>query len=255
MPDSQGNHARNTVDILGVPVDYVTMGQAVEKVGMFLKEEKVHTVYTPNAEIMMAAQRDPGLKKILCEADLLVADGAGVVLASKILNRSVPERVPGIELVTNVFQAFSRQKLRCFLLGGKPGVAEIAAATILHDYPGVEIAGCRNGYFSKEDETAILEQINASKAHILLVALGAPKQERLIEEHKDQLNVRVCFGVGGTLDTLAGVTERAPEFFRRNGLEWLFRLYKEPWRFKRMLDLPRFILKAMKTRLTARQPD
>lgn len=241
---------RNTVDILGIPVDNVTMGEALEKFKKFLGGNKVHTIYTPNAEIMMEARRDASLNEILLQADLLVADGAGVVLASKILARPVPEKVSGIDLVKNSFNLrLPGKKLRYFLFGGKPGIAEAAAKKILSMYPGVEIAGCRNGYFSREEEQEILKQINSAGTDILLAALGAPKQEKWIHTHKNSLNVKICMGVGGTLDVLAGQVKLAPEFMRKSGLEWLYRLYKEPWRYKRMLDLPRFTLLAVKKRL------
>ncbi|MCX7749070.1 MAG: WecB/TagA/CpsF family glycosyltransferase [Clostridia bacterium] len=240
---------RNTVDVLGVPVDNVTMQGALEKLKTFLSENKNRAVYTPNAEIMMAAQRDPSLKHVLKNADLLVADGAGVVLASKVLKPKLPERVAGFDLVKNSFSIFASQKVKYYLFGGKPGIAEEAAANIMKDYPGIEIVGVRDGYFSKDQENKIIHDINASGADILLVALGAPKQEKWIHEHKDLLKVKVCIGVGGSLDVFAGRVKRAPRFFQKNGLEWLYRLIKEPWRFKRMLDLPRFILLAYAVKL------
>jgi N-acetylglucosaminyldiphosphoundecaprenol N-acetyl-beta-D-mannosaminyltransferase len=233
---------RKTIDILDVPVDSITMEEAVAKVGAFIEEGGAHSIYTPNAEIMMAAQRDPGLKDILTRADMLTADGAGVVLASKILRRSVPEKVSGVDLVRKILKAYAGRGLRCFLFGSKPGVAEEAAERIRTDYPGVVIAGCRDGYFTDSQEIEIVQEINEADADLLLVALGAPKQEKWIARYKDVLNTRVCMGVGGTLDILSGKAQLAPDFFRRNGLEWLYRLYKEPKRAIRMLDLPRFML-------------
>lgn len=240
---------RNTVDILGIPVDNVSMKEAVSKVESLLTKDKVHSVYTPNAEIMMAAQRDPSLKKILCEADLLVPDGAGVVLASKILGCHLRERVAGFDLTNNLFKATSGKGIRYFFLGGKPGVAEEASNNLLKQNINIEISGIQDGYFTKDQKDQILSQINASKTDVLLVAMGAPKQEKWIHENKDKLKVKVCIGVGGTFDVLAGRSVLAPDFFRNNGLEWLFRLYKEPWRFIRMMDLPRFILLAIANRI------
>jgi len=234
---------------MGVPVDSVTMEEALEIVKGFLSEDGVHTIYTPNAEIMMAAQRDSQLKDILRQADLLVADGAGVVLASRILGTAVPEKVAGFDLVKNILIRASQYPISLFLFGGKPGVAEAAAENILKLYPGVKITGCRNGYFSEEEENDIISMINSSGADILLVALGAPKQEKWIHKYKSILNVKICIGVGGTLDVFAGKASLAPEFFRKNGLEWLYRLYKEPWRYKRMLDLPKFMLLTIGKRL------
>ena len=240
---------RNTVDILGVPVDKVTMEEALDRVCTFLNEEKVYTIYTPNSEIMMAAQRDSELKNILCQSDMVVADGAGVVLASKILGFTLPEKVAGFDLVKNALEIAKDRNITFFLFGGKPGVAEAAGENMIKAYPGVEIKGCRDGYFSEAEENIIIDQINSANADVLLVALGAPKQEKWIHNHKDKLNVKICIGVGGTFDVFAGKAKLAPEFFRKNNLEWLYRLYKEPWRFKRMLDLPRFILLVILKRL------
>ncbi|RCX12378.1 N-acetylmannosaminyltransferase [Anaerobacterium chartisolvens] len=236
-------------NITGVYVDHITMRQALRQLRIFLEEGGVHTIFTPNAEIMMDAHTDHSLKSILNGSDMVIADGAGVVLASKILGVSLPEKVSGIDLVRNSFSISMNPKIRYFLFGSKPGVAEQAAKNILLRYPDVEIAGCRNGYFREEDNEAIIDEINSSNADILLVALGAPKQEKWIYSNKSSLKVKVCIGVGGSLDVFAGTVRLAPEFFRKNGLEWLYRLYKEPWRFKRMLKLPRYILLALFTRI------
>lgn len=243
---------RKTVDILGIPVDSIKMSEAVERIGSFIEEGGVHSVYTPNSEIMMAAQRDPQLRSIMINADMLTADGAGVVLASKILGHSVPEKVSGFDLVCEVFKAYAHKGIRCFLLGSAPGVAEEAARNISADYPGLIVAGYRDGYFTEYQDDEITNTINASNADILLVALGAPKQEKWIFSHKGRLNVKVCIGVGGALDVLSGKAKLAPDFFRRNGLEWLYRLYKEPKRAVRMLDLPRFMVRVIWFRLTGR---
>lgn len=236
---------RQTVDIIGVPVDKVTMAQALERLKDFLAEDRVHTIYTPNAEIMYDAHKDPQLKEVLKDADLLIADGAGVVLASRILGRPVPEKVPGFDLVKNSFGMAWERKIRYFLFGSKPGIAEKAGEKILQDYPGIEIVGYRNGYFTAQDDEEIIRQINASGAEILLVALGAPKQEKWIHDHRSKLHVRVCIGCGGTLDVFAGNMGLAPAFFRNHGLEWLYRLYKEPKRYKRMLKLPKYVFLAL----------
>lgn len=243
---------RKTIDILGIPVDAITMKEAVDKVGAFVREGGANTIYTPNAEIMMAAQRDPELKEIMKKADMLVADGAGVVLASKLLRRPVPEKVSGVDLVCEVFKAYAANGLSCYLFGAKPGVAQEAADRIKAAYPGLVIAGFRDGYFKEQDEAEIINDISQSSPDILLVALGAPKQEKWISSHLDRLNARVCIGVGGTIDILSGRVQLCPDFFRRNGLEWLYRLYKEPRRARRMLDIPRFMLRVLYTRVTGR---
>ncbi len=243
---------RKTIEILGIPVDNITMDEAVEKVGSFIKADGIHTIFTPNAEIMMAAHRDPSLAAILTGADMLTADGAGVVLASKILGQALPEKVSGFDLVKKVFETYSKDGIRCFIFGSKPGVAEAAAERIRNGNPGIVVAGCRNGYFTDKDDAEIVNSINEAKADILLVALGAPKQEKWIKSHLDRLNCKVCIGVGGAVDVLSGNTKLAPDFFRRNGLEWFYRLCKEPKRAKRMLDLPRFMIRVVLSKLTGK---
>ncbi|HOJ11898.1 MAG TPA: WecB/TagA/CpsF family glycosyltransferase [Clostridiales bacterium] len=241
---------RNTINILGIPVDNITMSEALKIVNAFLNEDYVHTIFTPNSEIMMAAQRDKELKNILINSNMLIADGAGVVLASKILGRKLPERVAGYDLVENIFSILGEKGLKFYLLGAKPGVAEAAAINIISKHKGVEISGYHHGYFSKEENDRIIAEINSSGADILLVALGAPRQEKWIQENKDKLKVKICIGVGGSLDGFAGKVPRAPDFFRKHNLEWLYRLYKEPRRFWRMLDIPRFLFLVLKSRFS-----
>ena len=233
---------RKLVNIAGINIDDITMSQAVERVYEFIASGENHSIYTPNAEIMMEGIASKNLKSILNNADMLVADGAGVVLASKILGRQVAEKVSGFDLVKNLLISSKEHPIKFFLFGGKPGIAETAKANINRDYPGAEVVGIRNGYFKEEEVASIVEQINNSNAEVLLVCLGAPKQEEWIEKNKSQLKVKVSIGVGGTMDVLAGNVKLAPDFFRNNGLEWMYRLYKEPKRFKRMLRLPKFIL-------------
>lgn len=238
---------RKTVEILGVSIDSITMDDACDKIKGFLEGNEIRTVFTPNSEIIMAAQRDRALKDILNSGDLVVPDGAGVVLASSILGEKVPAKVSGIDIVKKLFSN-AGDTLSFFLLGAKPGVADLAKQNLLSSYPGINIAGTQHGYFSAEEEDAVIRTINDSGANILLVALGASKQEKWIYRNKARLNVKVCIGVGGSLDVFAGKARLAPEFIRKAGFEWLYRLIKEPRRFKRMLDLPRFMLQILKAK-------
>lgn len=243
---------RQTADVMGIPVDNVNMDEALKKALSLLSEDHFHMIFTPNAEIMMTAFKDSLLKEALSSADLLIPDGAGVVLASRILGKPLKEKVPGFDLVKNLLKQ-DKTKIRFFLFGAKPGIAEKAAENILKDYTSAEVAGIRNGYFTEAQEADIVREINASGADILIVALGAPKQEKWIYKYRDVLKVKAAIGVGGTIDILSGKTELlAPEFFRRNGLEWLYRLYREPSRFRRMLALPKYILKAVWARIAGR---
>lgn len=230
----------NKVNILGVKVDKVTILEATDKIMEFLNEDGMHEVYTPNSEIIMVAYKDPKFAEILNRASLLTADGIGVVYASKILGEPIKERAAGYDIACQVLEKINYTDHSLFLFGGKPGVAEKAEKNLLEKYPGLKIAGKRNGYFKPEDEPEIVEQINESGADLIFVCLGAPKQEKWIDAHRNELKAKVAMGIGGSLDVFAGTAERAPEFFCKTGLEWFYRLCKEPWRAGRMMQLPVF---------------
>ncbi|MBP3888669.1 MAG: WecB/TagA/CpsF family glycosyltransferase [Cellulosilyticum sp.] len=237
---------KKTVDVLGVSISNVTMAEATQKVREFVKSDSFHSIYTPNPEIVMLAKQDPEFHQILEEADLVVPDGIGVVIASKIKKNPLPERVAGYDLVQNTMKDAVKEGYKYYFFGSKPGTSEAAAEKMRETYPGIQIVGTRNGYFKPEDEAEIIADINNSGANILLVALGAPKQEKWIEANKHLMpNVRVAVGVGGSLDVMSGNVKRAPETFQKLGLEWFYRLLKEPTRFKRMLVLPKFLVKVI----------
>ena len=228
------------VNILGVNVDMVTIEQAADKIIGFLGEDKLHSVFTPNAEIIMAAYRDKEFADILNRSELLTADGIGVVYASRILKKPISERAAGYDIACNVLDRIGESGHKLFLFGGKPGVAEQARDNLTQKYPNLNIVGVRNGYFKPEEDAEIVNEINASGADIVFVCLGAPKQEKWIDAQRDNLKVKVAMGIGGSLDVFAGTVLRAPAFFCNHGLEWLYRLYKEPWRIGRMMELPKF---------------
>lgn len=234
------------VNILGVNVDMVTISEATDKILDFLCEDKLHCVYTPNSEIIMEAYRNQDFNEILNAADLLTADGIGVVYAAKYLKKPIKERAAGYDVAKLLLQKISYTNHKLFLFGGKPGVGDLAKKNMQKDYPGLNIVGVRNGYFTDDEEEEIINEINASGADILFVCLGAPRQEKWIHKNKDKLKVRVAMGVGGSIDVFAGTVQRAPDFFCKTGLEWFYRLMKEPWRAKRMMDLPRFAMTVVK---------
>lgn len=228
------------VNILGVHVDTVTAPEAADTIMKFFDEDKLHSVFTPNSEIIMHAYKNAEFAELLNSADLLTADGIGVVHASKILKRPIKERAAGYDIARLVLQKLNYTDHKLFLFGGKPGVAEEAKAKLLQEYPEFNIAGTRNGYFAEAEEAEIVEEINNSGADIVFVCLGAPKQEEWIARHRNELKVRVAMGIGGSLDVFAGRVERAPEIFCKTGMEWFYRLCKEPWRIGRMMELPKF---------------
>ena len=237
---------RDTVDILGVKIDKIGFDAAVEKAYELLKSEGTSAIFTPNPEIVMLAHEDEEFKSILNSADLCTADGIGVVYAAKILNTPVPERVAGFDVTCALLERVSRSGEGVFLFGAKPGVAELAKEKMEEKYSGINIAGTGNGYFKEEDEAEIVEEINKSGAKLLLVCLGAPKQEKWIARNREKLGVNLCMGVGGTLDVFAGVAKRSPDIFIKLNLEWLYRLAKNPSRIGRFVALPKFILTVMK---------
>ena len=230
------------VNILGVNIDKVTNTEAVDSIMRMLDENGSHSVFTPNSEIILMAYNDPDFCRLLNSADLLTADGIGVVYASRILRDPLAERVAGYDVACGVIERIASSGHRLYLFGGKPGVAEKAEENLLEKYPSLKIVGRHNGYFNPEENDGIISDINVSGADLLFVCLGAPAQEKWISKNRDKLSCRVMMGIGGSLDVFAGIVERAPDAWCRLGLEWLYRLKKEPWRFRRMLALPKFAL-------------
>lgn len=230
----------NKIDILGVMVDHVNMEEAVERAVLSMKSEEPGVVFTPNSEIIMQAYQNADFCKVLNAADLVIADGIGVVYASRILKAPLPERVAGYDLSCKLLEKAAQEGYRVYFFGGKPGVAEMAAENLLKQHPSLAICGMQDGYFDAEKEKMIVADINEKQPDILFVCLGAPKQEKWIAEHKALLTAGLILGVGGSLDVWAGTVNRAPVFYQKAGLEWLYRLMKQPSRFFRMMALPKF---------------
>ena len=228
--------------ILGVPVVPFTMNEAVAKLTQDTLKNKRNFVVTANAEIIMMAQADPGYKTLLSEtADLVLPDGAGTVWAGNYLGYTIPERVAGYDLYLRLLEESAKNNIPVYFFGGKPGIAEEAAEEGKRRWPQLTIAGCRNGYFSAEEEPEILEGINRSGAAMLFAALGAPKQEKWLAKYREQLKPSLLMGIGGSFDVLAGKVQRAPKWMQDARLEWFYRLIKQPSRFGRMLALPKFV--------------
>jgi len=233
--------------ILGVCFDNVDMVQATAKaVGIIENGEKGYVV-TPNPEIVQLARRDDALMRVIDDASLVLPDGIGIIYAAKILGVPLKTRVPGIDFCSALLEILAKRGGRVFLFGAKPGVAEAASKKMTADYAGISICGVNDGYF--EDDRPIIEKINAAKPDLLLVCLGAPKQEKWMAENLDRLDVRLMIGLGGALDVYSGTVKRAPKMWRKLGLEWLYRLLKEPKRIGRMIKLPLFIFSAIGARL------
>lgn len=241
------------INLLGAPVDALDLDGAAEQVAAFVAAGRPRQVITLNPEILYRARQEPELLALLNAADLVTADGAGIVWAARMAGTPVPERVTGIDLTLRLLPRAVREGWRVFLLGAAPGVAAEAARRLQTQYPGLVIAGTHHGYFQSgasspetvaqsgqvtEDE--VVELVRRARPHLLFAGLGAPKQEWFIARHQEAMGVPVAMGVGGSFDVLAGRVRRAPRWLQRMHLEWLGRLFMEPARWRRMLVLPRF---------------
>ncbi len=238
------------VSILGVKIDNVTIGEAVQRIRAWIKAGGPHLVVTCNPEMVMTAAIDQLLAEILRRADLVVPDGIGVVWASRVLRRPVAERVPGIELMEAALAAAAREGWRVFLLGGEPGVAARAAQAMCTAFPGLRIVGEHHGFFTRQEEPEVLERIRQAEPQLLLLALGVPRQEKWAAAHLGSLKVPVAMGVGGSFNVWAGVDKRAPLWMRKIHLEWLYRIVRQPWRLRRAMAIPRFMAAVLWARFT-----
>ena len=234
------------IQVLDVPVHPYSMDAAVQYLDDKIQEQKHSFVVTANAEIIMMCQDDAEYKNILTNvADLVLPDGAGTGWAGRQLGYAVPERVAGLDLFNRLLNLAAEKGYRVFFFGASPGIAEAAKKKAESLYPGVTVVGCRDGYFKDSDNKSIIDAINNSGAQILFIALGAPKQEKWLQTHLQELKPYITMGIGGSFDVLAGKMERAPLWMQKYSLEWLFRLYKQPSRFTRMLALPKFVIKVI----------
>jgi exopolysaccharide biosynthesis WecB/TagA/CpsF family protein len=245
-PEAVPAHARwpRTITLLGVPVSAITYAEWLDRIGGWVAESarRLHHVCTVNPEMLMIAQSDPNFRHILQRADLTVPDGVGLLWAARRRGQPLPERVTGSDGVPLIAERAAREGWRLFLLGAAPGVADRAAEVLRARYPDLIIAGIYSGSPSAQEEADICARVNASQADVLFVAYGAPEQDKWIARNSPRLRAAMAMGVGGSLDFVAGVLPRAPLWMQRAGLEWLYRLYLQPWRIKRMLRLPRFVL-------------
>lgn len=239
---------RKLTHVLGVPFDAMTMEEAVAKAKSLLTEEGGHIICTPNPEIVMEAQKDQALMDILKGADLVVPDGIGVVWASRYSEIRLTERVAGFDLTQNLMAELAAAEDTFYFFGGAPGVASAAARKMMKKYPGLKVVGVHNGYFDEKEEKRIIQDIKAKSPSILLVGLGAPKQEKWIYDNLRLIDAKVAIGVGGSFDVMAGNVKRAPIIFRKLGLEWFHRLITQPTRWRRMMRLPKFALTVLKER-------
>lgn len=232
------------VRVLGVSVDYVDMSLALGYVDeLITNNKKGNYILAVNAEKFMQLQKDLLLKKIFEDAALLIPDGVGAILAMRWCYGLTAERVPGSELMPNICREAAKKGYKIFIYGSNEHVNKGAVEKLNILYPGIRIVGRCNGYIGEEKMEGLIDDINRSQADILFVALGSPKQEMWIKQYLPRLNVKVCQGIGGTLDAITGQTKRAPALFQKLPLEWLYRLIMDPKRIRRQAIIPLFLFK------------
>lgn len=233
-------------NILGVDVSNETYESLIANAFTRIEENKQSMIVAINPEKIIKAQQDEALKQLLNEAEFQIPDGVGVLIASRLKGGNIRSRVTGVDLMMKLVEKASQQGKSIFLYGAKPGIADKAKQKLECLYPSIQVKGVIDGY--EKDFLYIKETINQKEPDILFVALGSPKQEEWIKENRSELMVSIFQGVGGSFDVLAGNVNRAPAIFRRLGLEWFYRLIREPKRWKRQLALPIFLLKVIKNR-------
>lgn len=235
------------IDVLGVQFDNLTLAETVAAGAEMMERGGFHYAVTPNPEFLLSAREDAGFAKVLNGADLVMPDGIGVLYAAKILGTPLKERVPGVDFASGLIEWCAAHGKRLFLLGAKPGVAEQAAENLVNAHPGLVVCGTHDGYF-KED-APVADEIRAAGADLVFVCLGAPKQENWMAAWGPKTGASMMVGLGGALDVFAGVAQRAPEGWQKLGLEWLYRLIKQPERFGRMARLPLVLVHAAGERM------
>ena len=249
------------VEAFGVRISPVSMTEAMDKIEGFIQSKKPHHVVTSDANAILRAQEDEEYAEILQRAALITPDGFGVVWGARLLNLPIYERVTGVDMVTGICERAAKKGYTIYILGSEPGIAATAAEKLTARYPGLNVAGTQHGFWKRDgiSDEEIVQRIHDAKPDVLFVAFGIPSQEKFIARHFQALNVPVSLGVGGSFDVYSEKLQRAPEYIQRSGMEWLYRVWQEPWRWKRMSYVPRFMAFALRTwlfgkRKTTRKP-
>lgn len=241
------------LSIMGIRIDNKSMDEVMHTAEDKLSKGEKYIIYTPNTEIIMMCQKDPEFLNYMNKSDINIPDGIGLIYASKIKNHPLKGKVAGFDLSMKLLELAEKKQLKLYAVGGKPGVAEDALKNVHEKYPNIKIAGSYHGYFKgahlgqggHDEELIVVDEINKQEPDILFVGFGAKKQEQWIEYNKDKINAKIIIGNGGTIDVLAGNVKRAPDLYVNLGLEWLYRLIKEPNRISRQIVLPIFMLKVI----------
>lgn len=239
----------HTINILDIPLSNITKSDLLEILnGHFANTQKSLFIVTANPEIIMAARTSTAYSEVLKTADYILPDGIGVMIGSKILNQPLKQKLPGYELMLDFLAYAAAQRKSVYFYGAKPGYATQAASNAVSLYPGLRIAGATDGYRSDKENAAA--EIAALQPDFIFVAMGAPIQEDWIARYRHLFPTSVLMGVGGSIDVLSGNVKRAPQFWVKNNLEWLYRLISQPARAKRMMKIPAFLFLVFKKRVS-----
>lgn len=247
----ESHHNMKHVNILGVPFSITNHKTLIDHIERHIQREEKSFIITANPEIVMRANDDGSYMANLHRATYITADGIGIVKASRILGQAVPERVTGYDVMMELLHLSNQNKYKIYLLGAHRDTLEAAKANINITHPHIEIVGSHEGYFDW-NENSIVDEISEAQPDLVFVALGAPKQEKWIAEHLDYFDQGVFICVGGSFDVVAGKVKRAPMSWQNKNLEWLYRLLKQPSRWRRMLALPRFTYHVIKQKVKGR---
>jgi N-acetylglucosaminyldiphosphoundecaprenol N-acetyl-beta-D-mannosaminyltransferase len=242
------------VNIFGVPISKMNMRQTVDYITEAIAAREPHQVITANPIMVTAALNDPSYMRLMKEAELIVPDGAGVVWAAAYVGNPVEQRVAGFDLMHELMKRGQEHGWKVFLVGSSPENIQAAANRLKELYPKLSLVGFRDGYFGEKEDESVIETIRTASPDILLVGRSAATQEPWIYKYKRQLGIPIMMGVGGSFDVLSGKLKRAPKLFIKLRLEWFYRLLQEPWRYKRMLDLPKFALKVIREKENVQKP-
>lgn len=235
-----------TIDLLGLKVSRVNRSQALEILQRFIDSGDPHLVVTADASGHVIASGDPEFLRIVNGADLVTPDSTGILWAAKRLGTPLEERVSGVDLAEQLCKESAHRGYGIYFYGAAPGVAEEAAETMRQRYPGCNIVGTADGFQSSpEQQAALIRDIREKRPAVVLVAMGIPKQEKWIVQHMQDLGAAVYMGVGGTFDVFSGRVDRAPLWMQRRGLEWLYRLYRNPKKYAKVATLPVFVLRVL----------
>lgn len=242
------------VRIYGVPVSKMGMDQTVAYLAKAIEQRQPHQIITANPIMVMSALDDPAYMSMMQQAELIVPDGTGVVWAANYVGEPVAERVPGYDLLNELMKTGESKGWKVYLLGASNEVIQAAADKLRMNYPGIKLVGVRDGYFTDAQDAEVIQSIVDAAPDLLFVGRAAANQEPWIGKYKGQLGVPVMMGVGGSFDVLSGKLKRAPVVFQKLRLEWFYRLLQEPWRYKRMLLLPKFAMKVMRDKEKVTKP-